>query len=134
MYTTLFRRQHTKIREMLNSLRPSDFSAAKAYATLVKLNATIIVHLRMEDDVLYPTLLKSADADVREKTARFQAEMAQLSREFVAFCARWMKVGALGENPRVFQREWHEMVLALRERLNREDDDLYAEFDRLRAA
>lgn len=60
--------------------------------------------------------------------------MGALASAFVDFTQRWMKTGAIAQNPASFKYEWAGIVSTLTDRMNREDDDLYTEFDALAAA
>ncbi len=135
MQTTIFRQQHATIRQILDSLSThADFTSPEVYGTLVRLTSVIRAHLKLEDEKLYPALAQSSDPEIREKAARFQKEMGALAPAYVAFAEKWMRSGAISENAAGFGSEWNAIVKALNDRMDREDNDLYAEFDRLQAA
>ena len=124
--------QHATIREILASIPlGADFTAPRAYATLVRLSAIIKSHLKMEDERLYAVLLKSPDEMLRRKAVEFARAMGGFAKTYDAFVARWMDPAAIADDPAGFHAEWRAVVEGLTERMNREDDDLYAAFDRL---
>jgi hypothetical protein len=135
MRTAIFRKQHTAIRELLHSIPIKDVVVApSAFATLVRLTATIRAHLKLEDAELYPVLLKSPDSHIRTKAAQFQKEMGNLAGAYIAFSETWISSRAIEADTRGFLNEWSSIVRTLTSRMDREDGDLYDEFDRLQAA
>ena len=88
------------------------------------LATTLIGHLKSEDWLLYPDLLDNSDPRIVLLARRFCAEMGDLSKAFLDYSERWMKV-PIGEYWTDFCRETRAITDALIERIEREDRLLY---------
>lgn len=125
-----FKRQHTELIQLASDLqekaRASRTSGASedAAKALIKLAGTLRVHLSMEDDSLYPLLLESSSAEVVATARRFQDEMGGLAATFDDYKQRW-SARAIGDDTERFAVETEEIVNALGQRINREDEQLY---------
>ena len=132
MTTKLYRSQHRELlrlaeRVPVEGRMPTGFEVGLA---LARLKGVLGVHLRMEDDVLYPAMLAHPSADVREKAAKYQQEMGSLSATFGAFYEKWAaKAQIIDEDPQAFLREWRSVLRALRARIEAEESDLYQAVD-----
>ncbi|HYW53294.1 MAG TPA: hemerythrin domain-containing protein [Dongiaceae bacterium] len=87
--------------------------------------ATVLTrHLAFEDARLYP-VLEAARPPVAELARRYREEMGDLSRDVVAFLARWHAEPAVEAEPQAFAKAWDTVRSALERRMAAEDDDLY---------
>ncbi len=94
------------------------------------LNGVLRAHLKMEDDFLYPAMMNHPDSAVREKATAFKAEMGGLAAAFGGFYDAWIKPHAISSRSGQFVSDWIGVRTALANRMDREDDDLYAPVDR----
>lgn len=101
-------------------------------ACLADLSGKLMVHLQMEDQSLYPELLRSASADVRAMAARFQSELGSLRTAFDAFSRRWLRPAAIEQAPDAFSAELRPLLHALAARIASEDAELFATAERAR--
>ena len=88
------------------------------------LQMTLIAHLQAEDWLLYPDLLDSGHPKIVAVASSFTAEMGDLARKFMDYSGRWA-VRSVFDDWDVFRSETAEICVALNERIEREDRDLY---------
>lgn len=94
------------------------------YKIRMSLASALIHHLKSEDWILYPTLLRSGN-DRAAMTARaFSASMGGLATEFNTYFDRW-GADAIESNWKGYQSETLEILRALTLRMTREERDLY---------
>lgn len=83
------------------------------------------VHLAIEDNSLYPRAKATADATLRAVVHRFEAEMGDLGQRFDAYRQAWPGPLAIGRAPDRFATETRAVLQALKERVGREESQLY---------
>ncbi len=132
--TRLYRDQHDRLRSHV--MKMFEASTVSEHKTLLaQLAGSVKMHLKAEDDSLYPRLLAHADPAVRSKAAELQRSMGNLAAAFDAFYARWVKSGAIAANPQGYSTEMKSVVALLATRMDLEDRELYDLADRaLKAA
>lgn len=98
--------------------------AAELGSVRWRLNRLLMLHLAKEDQHLYPRLKRSSDKTVAALATRMEAEMGNLAGAFQDYSRRWDVAAA--------QRDWpgfcaatRQVMEALRERVRREERDLY---------
>lgn len=103
-------------------------SPRELYELRMKFTSTLTRHLKTEDWVLYPTLLRSSDKQVASTARAFSASMGELASDFHDYVKRW---GAteIGDDWKGYQRETSEILRVLALRMKREDRDLYPLLD-----
>jgi hypothetical protein len=132
--TDLYRKQHADlvkiVKEIEDLLLPGKLpaEAAKARETLNLLSGKISVHLTMEDNYLYPALLKHHDDAVRAKAQTFIDEMGHIKKTFFDYNQKWF-LQAIKKNPDGFTQETKAVFAALDDRIKRENTDLYVLVD-----
>ncbi len=99
--------------------------ASEARAILTKILSALTVHLSMEDRVLYPTLAKSPNEQVRETAVRFAQEMGGIGEAVNAYKAAWPTAGRIQENPAEFISQSQGILGALGARIEKENTQLY---------
>ena len=125
-----FEQQHEQILQSIEQLRDLiragvEANAAPIAALLTAMSSTIRLHLAVEDSVLYPALLRSPDASVRDLAQRYQSEMSGLLTAFSAFVGKWRGPGRIAELPQMFRDEANGVFRALHDRIGRENRELY---------
>ncbi len=134
--TTSFRKQHDELlliaEEIQAGLDAEDHSTdPQGVADLIdKLASVLTGHLSLEDRRLYPLLLGDENEALRATAQLFVAEMGEIADVFKEYRATWSASTIQGE-PSRFARETSEFVTTLVDRINRENDDLYAMMDLL---
>jgi hypothetical protein len=88
------------------------------------LASVLIRHLKEEDWLVYPKLLRSSDPLVVETAQLFMSEMGGLALAFRDHSERWGAY-AIDSDWDGYRREAAQFLEALNERITREDRDLY---------
>jgi hypothetical protein len=127
--TRLYREQHDRLRAHVTKMFEAK-TDAEHKTLLAQLAGSVKMHLKAEDDSLYPRLLAHNDPAVRRKAAELQQSMGNLAAAFDAFYVRWIKPGAIGADPHGYDTEMKSVVAALATRMDLEDRDLYDLADR----
>jgi hemerythrin-like domain-containing protein len=106
---------------------------APVAADLVRLFGKFSVHLAVEDKSLYPRLTRDGDPTLRALASRFQDEMGGLTPRFEAYRKRWPGPLAIAKDPQGFIAETKAMLDQLKNRISRENAQLYPLAERLGA-
>ena len=115
------RRQHSDIAAAVTTisakLRPdalkSPIEAAAMRIELSKLAVLIRVHLSMEDNSLYPSLVASKDSKTATTAQRFVHDMTPITSAFGAYMTKWPNSGAIAAKPAAFVLETQAIFKAL---------------------
>lgn len=131
--TKLYRDQHGRLRALAaKMLAASDPVEQKTF--LAQLAGQLKMHLKMEDDSLYPRLLSHVDPNVRAKAQRLQESNGGLAAAFQAFYEKWIKPGAIALDGQGYMTELCGVIHALMSRMDLEDAELYTLADGALAA
>lgn len=129
--TERYRAQHAEIIRLATDLK-QHLSAvtlaadpAAARHILSELTGKLLMHLAAEDNVLYPKMLKSTDANTRALAQRFVTEMHPITDAFKQYAVRWGSARTIQADPDGFIRETKEITTVLGERIRREHAELY---------
>jgi hypothetical protein len=123
-----------KISQKLDSPGATKAAAGQLADDLARLSGALKVHLNMEDRALYPALIASNEPHVQRLAQRFQAEMGNLTEQFGAYVKKWRLPAAIESDPRGFASETKHVFGALAQRIERENNELYAAADALDSA
>jgi hypothetical protein len=104
-------------------LSPATLAAdpAPARHILSELSGKLLMHLAAEDNVLYPKLLKSTDANARALAQRFVTEMHSITDAFKQYAGRRGNAKTIQGDP----DRTKEITNVLGERIRREHAELY---------
>ncbi len=110
--------------------QPESPPIVELYNLRRELASALIAHLKAEDWALYPRLMESGDTELAATARSFSDEMGGLAAAFTLYTQRWDAMS--------IQQDWHgfsleskDIMAALRERITRENRDLYPLIDRL---
>ncbi len=122
----LLRQQHDDLAivagELLSAISSETYQSV---ATLRwKLARELIVHLGVEDRLLYPALIDSPNRTTALLASQFKAEMGGLADAFTSYMATWDSQRMVREWPD-FCRETRAILALLRARMERENSELY---------
>ena len=129
------RQQHAEIAESVRrietALDPSGLarSAGEMRTSLANLFGKLSLHLAIEDNSLYPSLEKHADARIRELRTKFARDMGGLKPNFEAFTRKWTE-SEIRANAAAFCAEAKKVFAALNDRIKRENTALYPLLER----
>lgn len=97
----------------------------EAAAVVRELFGKFSVHLAIEDKSLYPRAKAAGDSRLHAVASRFESEMGDLGKRFDAYRQSWPGPLAIGRDPARFAQETRTVLTALRERVAREETELY---------
>jgi hypothetical protein len=123
------RDEHTEILRIVDKLRYLIDRAIPPpqlhlFALRHELSSTLIGHLKDEDWLLYPRLLKSADRHIAATARAFSHEMGGLAVAYTGHCKKW-NADAITADWAGYCEESRCLIDALTNRITRESRDLY---------
>lgn len=131
MNINLLKNQHVIIRKLVDEieiqLRTEDF-ASQAFDISLKigqLSGTLVLHLKSEDEFLYPSLMHSKKESLRRTAEEFNREMGNLAEVFMEYKRTYMLASNIKMDPQKFRVDTRNVLLALKKRLDNEDGRLY---------
>ena len=129
--TQPYRNQHVELARLAAGvpLNAADVNAREASLALQCLKSVLIVHLKMQDGMLYPWMKRQNSSELRAKGARFHEMMRTLMVAFVEFYQRWSSRDAIEADPDGFVAAWRLVWGVLKHRLEAESSDLYRAID-----
>lgn len=119
------RDHHVVLRYLVEEIGRPDVPADALLGLLKRLRTVLLAHLKLEDDWLYPHLQRSVNDVVRHKSQTYSREMGGLKNNFVTLWQTWTRTDAIADNSEAWRSDWNTFQKALRERMDREDHDLY---------
>jgi len=123
--------QHGEILEMISEVLaqlPADrlpTYIANIRSSLAILAGKVSVHLAVEDKVLYPHLLQSANHEIKNLARSFVAEMGGIAQQFAEYRRKWADLPDIHAQAEDFIQETRTLMTALAWRIEREDERLY---------
>jgi len=131
-----FKQQHLDILEGIAALRRLSHAgvarnAAAIARRIIAMSSTIKLHLAIEDRMLYPVLARNPDTALADKGRSFQDEMGYIAQAYAAFAHRWSNAQALAQDEAGFKADANIVLRRVRERMLREDSDLYPQVEAL---
>ncbi len=138
--TKKFRDDHVRLLSMFDELgtvlgageKTVAENAAEISKKLSAFGGILKLHLAAEDKYLYPKLADSSDANVANIAKQFQQEMVGITDVFKNYSGKW-NVATIATDPTGFIDETKQIVDAVKNRIDREENELYAAFDKLSA-
>ena len=123
------KKEHEVLVKALNSMSDLGITTKDGQATLYAAKEALLAHLTLEDRELYPVLRKAAETDdaVKKTLDIFAKDMEEISKTALSFFAKYSD----GGNSLEFAKELGRLLGALKNRIGREEDILYAQFDKL---
>ncbi len=113
------------LRFLLDDLSKPHASAKESLALLQRFHNVLVAHLKLEDQWLYPRLLRSDNEIVRGKAERYQKDMGGVRDHFLQLWKQWSRPEAIAEDREGWAQEWQGFAQGLERRIDIEDDDLY---------
>lgn len=133
--TEAFRHQHEEVRTLVARLesrltvRAITNEAETVVSVARELFGKFAVHLAIEDATLYPRLTRHADGNLRRTATRFEQEMGGLKQRFEDYRHQWPGPTAISQDVAGFLADSRAVLAALKERIGREDAELYRLYD-----
>lgn len=135
--TEHFQRQHADLVQLsfdvVKDATPATMAtdASDVRRRLARFVGRLKLHAAMENDALYPRLLQSEHAEIRDKARAMLAEVGTIYDEFFAFSRRWLQAGVIERDPSAFGTELFRVMKLLGRRMSRETKELYPLVDAL---
>ncbi len=102
------------------ALNPSE-----AALHISRLAGQLRIHLLEEDKFMYPSLLNASDEEIRKLADLYIQEMGHLAEEYINFKNNFNVASKISSNLDTFMTEANRIITALKERMLKEDKELY---------
>lgn len=124
-----FKREHSEIIEALNEVEELGILVDEGQSKLMSVKATLLEHLKDEDEKFYPVLWKKAEQNekLKEELEVFAKDLDSVSRLVSGFFDRYDK-GILGAR---LLRDFETLFMVLRNRMRNEENFLYGEYEKI---
>jgi hemerythrin len=124
-----FKREHSKIIETLKEVKELDIHTKKGKARLMSVKASLLEHLKEEDEKFYPVLRKEAEQnkELKEELEIFAKDWGNVSSVAFEIFDKYDK-GVLEEEG---SWDFETLFTTLRHRMKNEEDFLYGEYDKI---
>jgi len=135
--TDNLRLQHATMAEIVNRISTqlkADVVAANAEdirKNISTLAGKLSVHLAMEDQVLYPKLLKHENPNVAAVARRYIAELGGIKEAFQQYNQKWLTPASIQAKPQEFIEDTASLFRLLNKRIEQENNELYELVDSL---
>ena len=129
--TLSLRAQHDAAEAMIDQIFSdiaryrSDEDAFPLSLKLARLAGILRTHFALEDELLYPRMIESDHREAALMARVYRDEVAHLATRFDRFIERWSSSDAIAGARRQFRFEAGMLFAALRDRIDRENRDLY---------
>lgn len=129
--TANLERQHQDFFNLINKItiykseQQVKDNAATISLLLSQLSGKLKIHIISEDQFLYPSLMNSTNLKIKTTSQSFYAEMGGLSQVFEEFKNNFATANKITTNAVTFLSSSQNVFLALRKRIERENNDLY---------
>ena len=131
MNIELLKNQHTSIRQLVNEIeqwinsKDVTGNAFDLSLKISKLSGILGLHLKAEDEYLYPNLGRSNSDHIRKTAEQLNKEMGSLSTDFMNYKRTYMLASNIKAEPQKFISESKKIISAMKNRLTTEDQKLY---------
>ncbi len=121
------KKEHSEIIATLNEVKKLGILSKEGQDKLMSLESSLLAHLEMEDDQLYPALRKEAvhNKDLKNTLDLFEMDMENVSTIVREFFDKYSEELSGKELPEDFEN----LFTALSKRIRNEEDSLYEEYD-----
>lgn len=115
------------VQQIQQDLTPDKLAgdASNVKEALSLLSRRLATHLAVEDKALYPMLIARHSESARRTTIKFVEEMGGLADLFKTYAAKWNSTEQIQEKAAEFCEESEAIFLFLRNRIRREEAELY---------
>jgi len=124
-----FKREHSQIIETLKEVKELDIHTKKGKARLMSVKASLLEHLKEEDEKFYPVLRKEAEQnkELKEELEIFAKDWGNVSSVAFEIFDKYDK-GVLEEES---SWDFETLFTTLRHRMKNEEDFLYGEYEKI---
>ncbi len=124
-----FKREHSEIIESLKEVKELDIHTKKGKARLMSVKASLLEHLKEEDEKFYPVLRKEAEQnkELKEELEIFAKDWGNVSSVAFEIFDKY-DIGVLEEEG---SWDFETLFTTLRHRMKNEEDFLYGEYEKI---
>lgn len=129
MLITTLKRQHEEIVSLFDKLKGTDIASDSSQLILSRAKELLLIHLKTEDEKLYPALMEAAKEDKSLGTLvqGYINEMKEISVVALDFFEKYSNRKMSGME---FARDYGRFIAALQQRIRKEENSLYNEYDK----
>ncbi len=126
------KKEHSDIRTTLNEVKELGILTKEGQDKLLDLEVSLLAHLEMEDDELYPALRKEAEHSnsVKDTLDLFAIDMESVSKIVREFFEEYSE-GFSGMELEKISEDFKNLLTALNKRICNEEESLYEEYETL---
>lgn len=124
--------EHSEILTTLNEVKELGILSKEGQDKLMSLEVSLLAHLGIEDDQLYPALRKEAghSSSIRDTLELFAMDMENVSKIVQEFFEKYSD-GFSGVDLKVLSEDFENLHAALTKRIRNEEESLYEEYEAL---
>lgn len=127
------RKQHQQIREAIQELQEDVYIEDEVIKNQLwialrigTLTGILLMHLKYEDEHLYPLMLQHSNEEIRKISTQFNKEMGDLYSLFEQYKDKYLrKPGAMVENPSEFIKDTNAILYSISKRVEKEEHELF---------
>ena len=126
------KKEHSEILAALNEVKELGILSKEGQDKLMSLEVSLLAHLEMEDDELYPTLRKEAEHynSIKDTLDLFAIDMENVSKIVREFFEKYSE-GFSGIDLKELSEDFENLLTALTKRIDNEEESLYEEYETL---
>ena len=126
------KKEHSEILAALNEVKELGILSKEGQDKLMSLEVSLLAHLEMEDDELYPTLRKEAEHynSIKDTLDLFAIDMENVSKIVQEFFEKYSE-GFSGMDIKEVSEDFENLLAALTKRIGNEEESLYEEYENL---
>jgi len=126
------KKEHSEILAKLNEVKQLGILSEEGQDKLMSLEVSLLAHLEMEDDQLYPALKKEAEHSnsIKDTLELFAIDMENVSKIVREFFEKYSE-GFSGVELDQLSEDFENLFSALTKRICNEEESLYEEYETL---
>jgi hypothetical protein len=121
------KKEHSEILDALNEVKKLGILSQEGQDKLMSLEVSLLAHLEMEDDQLYPALKKEAERSnsIKDTLDLFAMDMENVSKIVIEFFEKYSEEFSGKE----LSEDFENFFSALTKRIRNEEESLYEEYE-----
>ncbi len=121
------KKEHAEIVATLNEVKRLGILSKEGQGKLMSVEASLLAHLEIEDDQMYPALQKEAEKNKNLKNTLdlFAMDMENVSKVVQVFFDKYSEELSGDE----LQKDFENLYAALNKRISNEEESLYEEYE-----
>jgi hypothetical protein len=126
------KKEHSEIVATLNEVKEFGILSKEGQDKLMSLEVSLLAHLELEDDQLYPPLKKEAEHSnsIKDTLDLFAMDMENVSKIVQEFFEKYSD-GFSGMDLKELSEDFEKFLTALNKRIGNEEESLYEEYETL---